>query len=101
VPYSDDRLSHSSGPATARVREVRLNEEEGIATVIVHDQHSHWPLARRARTPASRSPDWLAHRHPIGNESNEDEVVEEVWTRAASWWTKKWWSLKVSSRVNR
>jgi N utilization substance protein A len=62
------------------VREVQLNEEEGIATVIVHDQQLSLAIGKEGQNArlAARLTGW---RIDIRSENEgEDEVVEEVWT---------------------
>jgi len=68
VPYSDDPIEFiQAALQPARVREVRLDETEGIATVIVHDQQLSLAIGKEGQNaPTGRSPDWLAHRHPFG-----------------------------------
>jgi len=69
-----------SALAPARVREVQLNEEEGIATVIVHDQQLSLAIGKEGQNArlAARLTGW---RIDIRSENEgEVEVVEEVWT---------------------
>ena len=63
------------------MREVRLNEEEGIATVIVHDQQLSLAIGKEGQNArlAARLTGWRIDIRSE-NESNEEEVVEEVWT---------------------
>ena len=81
VPYSDDPIEFiQAALAPARVREVQLNEEEGIATVIVHDQQLSLAIGKEGQNArlAARLTGW---RIDIRSENEgEDEVVEEVWT---------------------
>jgi N utilization substance protein A len=81
VPYSDDPIQFiQAALAPARVREVQLNEEEGIATVIVHDQQLSLAIGKEGQNArlAARLTGW---RIDIRSENEgEDEVVEEVWT---------------------
>jgi len=81
VPYSDDPIQFiQAALAPARVREVRLNEEEGIATVIVHDQQLSLAIGKEGQNArlAARLTGW---RVDIRSENEgEEEVVEEVWT---------------------
>jgi len=81
VPYSDDPVTFiQSALAPARVREVQLNEAEGIATVIVHDQQLSLAIGKEGQNArlAARLTGW---RIDIRSENEgEDEVVEEVWT---------------------
>ena len=81
VPFSEDPIEFiQSALAPARVREVRLNEEEGIATVIVHDQQLSLAIGKEGQNArlAARLTGW---RIDIRSENEgEDEVVEEVWT---------------------
>jgi N utilization substance protein A len=81
VPYSDDPIQFiQSALQPARVREVRLNEEEGIATVIVHDQQLSLAIGKEGQNArlAARLTGW---RIDIRSENEgNDEVVEEVWT---------------------
>ena len=82
VPYSDDPVAFiQAALQPARVREVQLNEEEGIATVIVHDQQLSLAIGKEGQNArlAARLTGW---RIDIRSESEgeEQEVVEEVWT---------------------
>jgi N utilization substance protein A len=81
VPYSDDPIQFiQAALAPARVREVQLNEEDGIATVIVHDQQLSLAIGKEGQNArlAARLTGW---RIDIRSENEtEDEVVEEVWT---------------------
>jgi N utilization substance protein A len=81
VPYSDDPVTFiQSALAPARVREVQLNEAEGIATVIVHDQQLSLAIGKEGQNArlAARLTGW---RIDIRSENEaDDEVVEEVWT---------------------
>jgi N utilization substance protein A len=81
VPYSDDPIEFiQSALQPARVREVRLNEDEGIATVIVHDQQLSLAIGKEGQNArlAARLTGW---RIDIRSENEgNDEVVEEVWT---------------------
>ena len=63
------------------MREVRLNEEEGIATVIVHDQQLSLAIGKEGQNArlAARLTGWRIDIRSE-NEGQEDEVVEEVWT---------------------
>jgi N utilization substance protein A len=82
VPYSDDPIEFiQAALQPARVREVRLNEEEGIATVIVHDQQLSLAIGKEGQNArlAARLTGWRIDIRSE-NESNEEEVVEEVWT---------------------
>jgi len=64
------------------VREVRLNEEEGIATVIVHDQPVvAWRSAKRGKTPVwPAPPDGMARRHSLGRTRATTKSSRKVWT---------------------
>jgi N utilization substance protein A len=81
VPYSDDPVEFiQSALQPARVREVRLDEVEGIATVIVHDQQLSLAIGKEGQNArlAARLTGW---RIDIRSENEgHDEVVEEVWT---------------------
>jgi hypothetical protein len=81
VPYSDDPIEFiQSALQPARVREVRLDEVEGIATVIVHDQQLSLAIGKEGQNArlAARLTGW---RIDIRSENEgNDEVVEEVWT---------------------
>jgi transcription termination/antitermination protein NusA len=81
VPYSDDPVEFiQSALQPARVREVRLDEVEGIATVIVHDQQLSLAIGKEGQNArlAARLTGW---RIDIRSENEgQDEVVEEVWT---------------------
>jgi N utilization substance protein A len=82
VPYSDDPVEFiQAALQPARVREVRLNEEEGIATVIVHDQQLSLAIGKEGQNArlAARLTGWRIDIRSE-NENNEDEIVEEVWT---------------------
>jgi len=82
VPYSDDPIEFiQAALQPARVREVRLDEVEGIATVIVHDQQLSLAIGKEGQNArlAARLTGWRIDIRSE-NESNEDEVVEEVWT---------------------
>jgi N utilization substance protein A len=63
------------------VREVQLNEEEGIATVIVHDQQLSLAIGKEGQNArlAARLTGWRIDIRSE-NEGEEQEVVEEVWT---------------------
>jgi N utilization substance protein A len=81
VPYSDDPIEFiQAALQPARVREVQLNEEEGIATVIVHDQQLSLAIGKEGQNArlAARLTGWRIDIRSE-NEGNE-EVVEEVWT---------------------
>ncbi len=81
MPYSDDPIEFiQSALQPARVREVRLDEVEGIATVIVHDQQLSLAIGKEGQNArlAARLTGW---RIDIRSENEgNDEVVEEVWT---------------------
>ncbi len=81
VPYSDDPVEFiQAALQPARVREVRLDEVEGIATVIVHDQQLSLAIGKEGQNArlAARLTGW---RIDIRSENEgNDEVVEEVWT---------------------
>jgi N utilization substance protein A len=81
VPYSDDPVAFiQSALQPARVREVRLDEVEGIATVIVHDQQLSLAIGKEGQNArlAARLTGW---RIDIRSENEgNDDVVEEVWT---------------------
>ena len=82
VPYSDDPIEFiMAALQPARVREVQLNEEEGIATVIVHDQQLSLAIGKEGQNArlAARLTGWRIDIRSE-NEGQEDEVVEEVWT---------------------
>jgi N utilization substance protein A len=82
VPYSDDPIEFiQAALQPARVREVRLNEEDGIATVIVHDQQLSLAIGKEGQNArlAARLTGWRIDIRSE-NEGQEDEVVEEVWT---------------------
>jgi len=63
------------------VREVRLDETEGIATVIVHDQQLSLAIGKEGQNArlAARLTGWRIDIRSE-NEGVEEEVVEEVWT---------------------
>jgi N utilization substance protein A len=82
VPYSDDPIEFiQSALQPARVREVQLNEEEGIATVIVHDQQLSLAIGKEGQNArlAARLTGWRIDIRSE-NEGIEQEIVEEVWT---------------------
>jgi N utilization substance protein A len=82
VPYSDDPIQFiQAALQPARVREVQLNEEEGIATVIVHDQQLSLAIGKEGQNArlAARLTGWRIDIRSE-NEGIEQEVVEEVWT---------------------
>ncbi|MGA2433226.1 MAG: transcription termination factor NusA, partial [Acidimicrobiales bacterium] len=82
VPYSDDPVEFiQAALQPARVREVQLNEEEGIATVIVHDQQLSLAIGKEGQNArlAARLTGWRIDIRSE-NEGQEQEVVEEVWT---------------------
>jgi len=82
VPYSDDPVAFiQAALQPARVREVQLNEEEGIATVIVHDQQLSLAIGKEGQNArlAARLTGWRIDIRSE-NEGEEQEVVEEVWT---------------------
>ena len=82
VPYSDDPVEFiPAALQPARVREVRLDEEEGIATVIVHDQQLSLAIGKEGQNArlAARLTGWRIDIRSE-NEGQEDEVVEEAWT---------------------
>ncbi len=81
VPYSDDPVEFiQSALRPGRVREVRLDEVEGIATVIVHDQQLCLAIGKEGQNArlAARLSGW---RIDIRSENEgQDEVVEEAVT---------------------
>jgi N utilization substance protein A len=82
VPYSDDPVEFiMAALQPARVREVRLDEEEGIATVIVHDQQLSLAIGKEGQNArlAARLTGWRIDIRSE-NEGQEEAVVEEVWT---------------------
>jgi N utilization substance protein A len=82
VPYSDDPIEFiQAALQPARVREVQLNEEEGIATVIVHDQQLSLAIGKEGQNArlAARLTGWRIDIRSE-NEGLEPEVVEEAWT---------------------
>jgi N utilization substance protein A len=81
VPYSDDPIEFiQAALQPARVREVRLDEVEGIATVIVHDQQLSLAIGKEGQNArlAARLTGWRIDIRSE-NEGVEEEVVEEVW----------------------
>jgi len=83
VPYSDDPVEFiQAALQPARVREVRLDETEGTATVIVHDQQLSLAIGKEGQNArlAARLTGW---RIDIRSETQEnedgEEVTEEVW----------------------
>jgi N utilization substance protein A len=82
VPYSDDPVEFiQAALAPARVREVRLDEEQGVATVIVHDQQLSLAIGKEGQNArlAARLTGWRIDIRSE-NEGVEEEVVDEVWT---------------------
>ncbi len=82
VPYSDDPIEFiQAALQPARVREVRLDETEGIATVIVHDQQLSLAIGKEGQNArlAARLTGWRIDIRSE-NEGAEEVVVEEVWT---------------------
>ncbi|HEY5262912.1 MAG TPA: transcription termination/antitermination protein NusA, partial [Acidimicrobiales bacterium] len=82
VPYSDDPIEFiQAALQPARVREVRLDETEGIATVIVHDQQLSLAIGKEGQNArlAARLTGWRIDIRSE-NEGVEEVVVEEVWT---------------------
>ncbi len=82
VPFSDDPVEFiQSALQPARVREVRLDEAEGVATVIVHDQQLSLAIGKEGQNArlAARLTGWRIDIRSE-NEDTEDEVTEEVWT---------------------
>lgn len=80
VPYSDDPVQFiQDALQPARVREVILNEEEGSATVLVHDQQLSLAIGKEGQNArlAARLTGW---RIDIRSDNEDDEIVEEVWT---------------------
>ena len=90
VPYSDDPVEFiQSALQPARVREVRLDEVEGIATVIVHDQQLSLAIGKEGRERSPGRPSHgVAHRHSFRERGQRrgrrrgldrrDTVVEET-----------------------
>ncbi len=90
VPFSDDPIQFiQAALAPARVREVRLNEDDGVATVIVHDQQLSLAIGKEGQNArlAARLTGWrIDIRSEI--EANEEAAaaaaaavsVEEVLT---------------------
>ncbi len=80
VPYSDDPIQFiQDALQPARVREVLLNEEEGSATVMVHDQQLSLAIGKEGQNArlAARLTGW---RIDIRSDTENDDIVEEVWT---------------------
>jgi N utilization substance protein A len=80
VPYSDDPIQFiQDALQPARVREVILNEEEGSATVMVHDQQLSLAIGKEGQNArlAARLTGW---RIDIRSDTENDDIVEEVWT---------------------
>jgi N utilization substance protein A len=79
VPFSDDPIEFiMSALQPARVREVRLDETEGIATVIVHDQQLSLAIGKEGQNArlAARLTGW---RIDIRSETQEnDEAAAEI-----------------------
>jgi len=83
VPYSDDPIEFiQAALQPARVREVRLDEEEGIATVIVHDQQLSLAIGKEGQNArlAARLTGWRIDIRSENEGQEEAAVVEEVWT---------------------
>jgi transcription termination/antitermination protein NusA len=80
VPYSDDPVQFiQDALQPARVREVILNEEEGSATVMVHDQQLSLAIGKEGQNArlAARLTGWHID---IRSDTENDDIVEEVWT---------------------
>ncbi len=81
VPFSDDTITYiQAALAPARVRDVQLDDVEGVATVIVHDQQLSLAIGKEGQNArlAARLTGW---RVDIRSENEEvEEVVDEVWT---------------------
>jgi N utilization substance protein A len=78
VPFNDDPVQFiQAALAPARVREVRLDESDGTATVIVHDQQLSLAIGKEGQNArlAARLTGW---RIDIRSETQEVEDVEEV-----------------------
>jgi N utilization substance protein A len=76
VPYSTDPVEFiQAALQPARVREVRLDEEQGIATVIVHDQQLSLAIGKEGQNArlAARLTGW---RIDIRSESQETDELE-------------------------
>jgi N utilization substance protein A len=76
VPYSNDPVEFiQAALQPARVREVRLDEEQGIATVIVHDQQLSLAIGKEGQNArlAARLTGW---RIDIRSESQETDELE-------------------------
>jgi N utilization substance protein A len=89
VPFSDDPIQFiQAALAPARVREVRLNEDDGVATVIVHDQQLSLAIGKEGQNArlAARLTGWRIDIRSE-NEANEEAAAaaaalagEEVFT---------------------
>jgi N utilization substance protein A len=80
VPFSDDPVEFiQNALQPARVREVRLDEETGTATVIVQEQQLSLAIGKEGQNArlAARLTGW---RIDIRSGSEDEEVATEVWT---------------------
>jgi N utilization substance protein A len=80
VPYSDDPVQFiQSALQPARVREVRLDEAEGTATVIVHDQQLSLAIGKEGQNArlAARLTGWRIDIRSESQESDEAEGIPE------------------------
>lgn len=78
IPYSEDPVEFiEAALQPARIREVQLDEEQGIATVIVHAQQLSLAIGKEGQNArlAARLTGWR-----IDIRSDEEEVATEVWT---------------------
>ncbi len=83
VPYSDDPVEFiQSALQPARVREVRLDEETGTATVIVHDQQLSLAIGKEGQNArlAARLSGWRIDIRSETQDRDEDEGVPEELT---------------------
>jgi transcription termination/antitermination protein NusA len=83
VPYSDDPIQFiQSALQPARVREVRLDEVEGTATVIVHDQQLSLAIGKEGQNArlAARLTGWRIDIRSESQENDEEEGVPEELT---------------------
>jgi len=85
VPFSDDPVEFiQAALQPARVREVRLDDETGTATVIVHDQQLSLAIGKEGQNArlAARLTGWRIDIRSESQENGEDEDltgVEGTW----------------------
>ena len=83
VPYSDDPVQFiQAALQPARVREVRLDEETGTATIIVHDQQLSLAIGKEGQNArlAARLTGWRIDIRSETQDSDEAEAATEAET---------------------